>query len=48
VRTATGSATNTDPKLAALLDAPSVRYAVLGFWLLIAALVFVMIMKPFV
>ena len=36
----------TSAELLSLLDAQSVRYAIAAFWLLIAALVFVMIMKP--
>ncbi|HJP71165.1 MAG TPA: hypothetical protein VJ975_05550 [Candidatus Limnocylindria bacterium] len=46
VRVATATATQGDPEVIALLDTPSVRYATAVFWLLIAALVFVMIMKP--
>ena len=33
-------------ELTALLDEPRVRYATVVFWLVIAALIFVMIMKP--
>ena len=46
VRVATASAEAPSAEVLALLDAPSVRYAIAAFWLLIATLVFVMIMKP--
>ena len=35
------------PELTAVLAAPSVRYAVAAFWLIIATIIFVMILKPF-